>query len=258
MSITVPSLLPPSNLGRLHEMVWSIPNIRSEIMLYLPNRDIISLLTTSKIHFHSAVEKLYEVFPYKEYENILTRCKDKTRKQAYWNAVRTIKLNRTLPPTKWVRYFGPFPNATCIQAPPMYVSTNPAMIFRTNEQGHYRFVFQPEESFKGEWQLTQGSVIPERIIGTPSAWGYRQPLTIMLSHPPSTLSPKNESNIMTNLLKINESPEYFVRSLELHVEVDRPAIFQALQQLHSTDKLRLQCLKVSDFNAETTGLALQS
>ncbi|OCF56425.1 hypothetical protein L486_06369 [Kwoniella mangroviensis CBS 10435] len=219
-TFTPPSDPAPNKLTEIHNMVWSIPNIRSEIMLYLPDKDVITLLRTIKIHFQAAVERLYRVFPYEGYHKLLKRCTDKARKQCYWSAVHTVELHRTTSPSEWTRYFVPFPNATCLQNFDTRYSSDPFILHRTFEDGRRQYTIVPPGDHS-LWDVRKALRTSKPPIDIPKSRQSRRPLNIMINCEDPELKVEEQAKLETSLRDLSNKPQLLINQPKLSLQLSR-------------------------------------
>ncbi|KAK6906064.1 hypothetical protein I203_100046 [Kwoniella mangroviensis CBS 8507] len=259
-TVTFRSDFAPNKLTELHDMVWSMPNIRTEIMLYLPSKDINTLLTTSKIHFQGAVEKLYRIFPYKEYDETIIRCRNKSRRSIYLNAVRVIDLGpyaSCTSPTKWIRYFGPFPNARSVRGHVSsstssrawtFESKDPSVLFRSSENGQHWYTFHERLWSEFTWDIAHPLDIPKTSMKTLKAWIYKQCVAIDMCDSSSSTVSVAKDQIRASLLDRAGSGGIVITSFVLRPQFLSEHILEICQELDTDGLFQLERLLIFDMD----------
>ncbi|WWC90961.1 uncharacterized protein L201_005899 [Kwoniella dendrophila CBS 6074] len=102
---------PPDEVPISAATVWSLPNLRSSILSYLPSYALVNILILSKDNLEAGIEVLYHKLTWKQCRKLESSCTSISRSRRYTSAIRHISKVGTgpkLPPPAelYARYPG--------------------------------------------------------------------------------------------------------------------------------------------------------
>ncbi|WWC98014.1 hypothetical protein V866_004903 [Kwoniella sp. B9012] len=237
-TITFPSDFAPNKLTELHNMVWSIPNISNRDPALSPQQGCKHTLNDQQGSLPM----------------------NRSRRSIYLNAVRVIDLGRYVSypsPTKWIRYFGPFPNARSVRG---HVSSStssrawtfqgkdPSVLFRSSVNGEHWYTFHERLRSDLTWDIAQPLDIPKTSTKIPKAWIYKQCIAIDMSDSTSSTIPVAKDRIRASLLDKARSGGIVITSLVLRPQFFSECVLDICEEVDTEGLFQLETLKIFDMD----------
>ncbi|WVF65524.1 hypothetical protein IAT40_000252 [Kwoniella sp. CBS 6097] len=233
------------------ERAWALPHVQVAVLLYLPQKDIHTLLIVSRAHFRSAVAVLYEKFHFDKYREYVPRWTDEQRKKLYLNAVRRVEISWKEEREPWYArptYLHPFPSATSVVG-----ERDSAPLLDRDLMNHpTTYCLRHRHLWSYPQPYSYCNDREERGMSLPPGWTEITPMSFSISDSVGQNMSKQRYTSLEQLFADLPSTGCVVESLDISCKTSNGPSLYSVSKCHTSGdkRLNLQSLSVGQVRSD--------